>query len=335
MDGKTMENMNQSDSKQNSSKPINEGLGDLIDIGELIKVILDHTKILSVLITLSVLMACIYALALSPVYRSEALLVAAENNEEALGALVGGFSQIGSLLGSPGSSGGSIDNAVIGQEVIKSRDFLYSFIEKRNLLIPLLAAKSWNIDDGTFLINNEIYDLKNDKWIGYESPSSFDSSIYYIAFSALMGKINISQERKTGLIKVNFDHATPQLASQWLEWLIDDLNDHFRIDDTAEAEASIRYLTEMMQNNPVKQVNLVLASLIEKQLNTLMLANSKSGYVYKILDTPYEPLQRISPRRTLIVIVITAFSSIFFIFLILGLHWSGRKLTFKGPKKIN
>ena len=332
---KTMENIHQSELKKNSSDLSSERLSDLIDIGELIKVMLDHTKIFTVLMTFSVAIACIYALAITPVYRSEALLVAAENNDEALGSLMGGFSQIGSLLGSPGSSGGSIDNAVIGQEVIKSRDFLYSFIQKRELLIPLLAAESWNVDDGTFTLNPEIYDLKNDKWIGYEGPSLSDSSIYYIAFRLLQAQINISQDRKTGLIKVNFDAPTPQMASQWLEWLIDDLNDHFRIEDTREAEASIQYLTATIQDNPVKQVNLVLASLIEKQLNTLMLANSKPGYVYKILDTPYEPLQRISPRRTLIVIVITAFSAIFFIFLILGLHWSGRKLTFKGPQKIN
>ena len=126
-----MENIHQSELKKNSSALSSEALSGLIDIGELIKVMLDHTKIFTVLMTFSVAIACIYALAITPVYRSEALLVAAENNDQALGSLMGGFSQIGSLLGSPGSSGGSIDNAVIGQEVIKSRDFLYSFIQKR------------------------------------------------------------------------------------------------------------------------------------------------------------------------------------------------------------
>ncbi|MDA9082144.1 Wzz/FepE/Etk N-terminal domain-containing protein [Gammaproteobacteria bacterium] len=330
-----MKNVNQSDDGQSNTSVINDGIGGLIDVGALIKVIFDNIRILSVLMTLSIVAACIYALILTPIYRSEVLLVAAENNEEALGSLMGGFSQIGSLFGSTGVAGGSIDNSIIGQEVIRSRDFLYSYIEKRDLLVPLLAAKEWDIGDATFEINEEIYDLKNNQWLAYQNPSSLKSPIYYEAFIILEPLISVAQDRKTGLIKVNFDHPTPQLASQWLKWLIDDLNDYFRKDDSQEAEASIQYLTQAIQDNPVKQVDLVLTSLIEKQLNTLMLTNSKSGYVYKILDTPYEPIQRISPRRTLIVIVLTAFSSIFFTFLILGLHWSGKKLTFTGIKNIN
>ncbi|MDA9676128.1 Wzz/FepE/Etk N-terminal domain-containing protein [Pseudomonadota bacterium] len=330
-----MKNVNQSDDGQSNTSVINDGIGGLIDVGALIKVIFDNIRILSALMTLSIVAACIYALILTPIYRSEALLVAAENNEEALGSLMGGFSQIGSLFGSTGVAGGSIDNSIIGQEVIRSRDFLYSYIEKRDLLVPLLAAKEWDVGDATFEINEEIYDLKNNQWLAYQNPSSLKSPIYYEAFIILEPLISVAQDRKTGLIKVNFDHPTPQLASQWLKWLIDDLNDYFRKDDSQEAEASVQYLTQAIQDNPVKQVDLVLTSLIEKQLNTLMLTNSKSGYVYKILDTPYEPIQRISPRRTLIVIVLTAFSSIFFTFLILGLHWSGKKLTFTGIKNIN
>lgn len=329
-----MKNVNQSDYQGNASV-MDNGIRDLIDFGALIKVLFDNIKILIALMTFSIVCACIYALILAPVYRSEALLVAAKNNDEALGSLMGGFSQIGSILGSPGGVGGSIDNSIIGQEVIRSRDFLYSFIQKRDLLVPLLAAKEWNINDATYEINEEIYDPKNNKWLAYENPTSFKSSIYYEAFVVLEPLISVAQDRKTGLIKVNFDHSTPQLASQWLAWLLDDLNDHFRTEDSKEAEASIKYLTQTIQDNSVRQVDLVLTSLIEKQLNTLMLANSKPGYVYKILDTPYEPIQRISPRRTLIVIVITAFSGIFFTFLIFGLHWSGRKLTFTGIKKIN
>jgi uncharacterized protein involved in exopolysaccharide biosynthesis len=330
-----MKNVNQSDFSQSNALVSGDEAGGLIDVGALIKVIFDNIKILSALMTLSVVAACIYALILTPIYRSEALLVAAENNEEALSSLMGGFSQIGSLFGSPGIAGGSIDNSIIGQEVIRSRDFLYSFIQKRDLLVPLLAATNWNIDDASYEINEEVYDLKNNKWLAYEEPTSFKSPIYFEAFIVLEPLISVSQDRKTGLIKVNFDHPTPQLASKWLSWLLDDLNDYFREDDSKEAEASVQYLTKVIQDNPVKQVDLVLTSLIEKQLNTLMLANSKSGYVYKILDTPYEPIQRISPRRTLIVIVITAFSAIFFAFLILGLHWSGKKLTFTGIKEAN
>jgi hypothetical protein len=330
-----MKNVNQSDYSQSNTLVSGDEAGGLIDVGALIKVIFDNIKILSALMTFSVVAACIYALTLTPIYRSEALLVAAENNEEALGSLMGGFSQIGSLFGSPGVAGGSIDNSIIAQEVIRSRDFLYSYIQKRDLLVPLLAATNWNIDDASYEISEEMYDLKNNKWIAYEKPTSFKSPIYYEAFIILEPLISVSQDRKTGLIKVNFDHPTPQLASQWLSWLLDDLNDYFREDDSEEAEASVQYLTKVIQDNPVQQVDLVLTSLIEKQLNTLMLANSKSGYVYKILDTPYEPIQRISPRRTLIVIVITAFSAIFFAFLILGLHWSGKKLTFTGIKEAN
>ena len=59
---------------------------------------------------------------------------------------------------------------------------------------------------------------------------------------------------------------------------------------------------QQIESNSVVSLDNMFAVLVEQQTKKLMLANSKKGYVYKVLDAPYEPKMRISPRRTLIVI---------------------------------
>ena len=61
----------------------------------------------------------------------------------------------------------------------------------------------------------------------------------------------------------------------------------------------------------------MFAALVESQTKTLMMVNSKKGYVYRTLDKAYQPKQRVSPRRTLIVVAISGIGGLITVLFVL------------------
>ena len=303
----------------------------ILDIGEIFAVIFKNLSKISIITSVFALLAIIYSLVLTPVYRSEALLSPAKNSTSQSNSLLGGLSSIGGLIGAD-FSGESIDNSTLAIEAGNKRDFLYHFIKKRNLLVPILAAKDWDINSRNYSINENIYDINSNKWVFYDTEDPYEF-IYYEAYLLIFDKIEIEEDRRTKIVKITLDHASPYIAKEWLDWLIFDLNEYFKIRDSERANNAINYLMNEIESNTSSKLDSVFSSLIEQQSNTLVLANSTDEYVFEILESPQVPIQRVSPRRTLIVLAITIIGGFFSVLYVLFTYWTGYHLTMRGFKK--
>ena len=94
----------------------------ILDIGEIFAVIFKNLSKISIITSVFALLAIIYSLVLTPVYRSEALLSPAKNSTSQSNSLLGGLSSIGGLIGAD-FSGESIDNSTLAIEAGNKRDF--------------------------------------------------------------------------------------------------------------------------------------------------------------------------------------------------------------------
>ena len=162
----------------------------ILDIGEIFAVIFKNLSKISIITSVFALLAIIYSLLLTPVYRSEALLSPAKNSTSQSNSLLGGLSSIGGLIGAD-FSGESIDNSTLAIEAGNKRDFLYHFIKKRNLLVPILAAKDWDINSRNYSINENIYDINSNKWVFYDTEDPYEF-IFYEAYLLIFDKIEIN-----------------------------------------------------------------------------------------------------------------------------------------------
>ncbi|MCV5264094.1 hypothetical protein OFC55_41165, partial [Escherichia coli] len=79
------------------------------------------------------------------IYRADALLSPAESsNGGGLSKLAGQFGGLASLAGvNLGSSDSSQTELAV--QVMRSRKFIDSFVKNHDLLVPLMAAKDWNL----------------------------------------------------------------------------------------------------------------------------------------------------------------------------------------------
>ncbi|MCV6038577.1 hypothetical protein OFP00_36405, partial [Escherichia coli] len=75
--------------------------------------------------------------------------------------------QLGGLAALAGVNLGAGESAQtdLAVQVMKSRQFIEAFIKKHDLLVPLMAAKDWDLANNTLILNEELYNPKTGEWL--------------------------------------------------------------------------------------------------------------------------------------------------------------------------
>jgi uncharacterized protein involved in exopolysaccharide biosynthesis len=164
---------------------------------------------------------------------------------------------------------------------LQSRAIVEDFILE-NELLPILLE---DMDEDAFA------DLSEDQLI-YASVTLFLDEI-----------LTINEDLVTGLIEINIRWKDPSIAYQWNLNLIDLVNRKIRDNDLRLAENFYSYLnSELTATNSV-ELRQSIASMIEAQMQTIMLANADAEYAFSYIDPPRIPDRRAYPRRSLMVIL--------------------------------
>ncbi|GAA0815298.1 Wzz/FepE/Etk N-terminal domain-containing protein [Colwellia asteriadis] len=258
-----------------------------------------------------------FALSKPDIYRATTLLspVSSDGGAGGLSALAGQFGGLASMAGI-NLSGGGADNTALALQIIRSRSFLEKFIIKHDLRVPLIAAEKWNISSNKLVLNTEVYDESNNKWIRQVKPPKEQVPSDWEAYTAFLELLTVSQDEKTSMVTIAIEFYSPELAKQWLSWLVADINEFMKIQDQKEAEASIEYLNEQLSNIKLASMKTVFYQLIEEQTKNMMLAHVRDEYVLKTIDPAQVPEIKAKPKRALIVIVGTllgGFLSVLFV----------------------
>lgn len=276
-----------------------QAASDEIDLLELFNVIWRGKWIIIAITFVFSIASIFYALSLSDVYKSEALLApASEQSNLKMPGQIGGLAALAGVnIGSRGD-----DKTKLALEVIKSRVFISNFIEKYDLLVPLMASEGWNRSDDSLLIDDELYDIETQQWIReVKAPFQAKPSLLE-AHKAFIKRLSVSEDAATGMIKVSIEHFSPYIAQKWVSDITKELNKEMRERDLLEANNSIAYLnTQILQTN-IADMRTMLYSMIEEQTKTLMLANVREEYVFKTVDPAVVSEIKSKPGRVLIVL---------------------------------
>ncbi len=276
---------------------------DEIDLRELFGIIWQGKWWIIAITFVFALGSVIYSLSLPNIYKSEATLAP---TEEASG---GGLSQMAGQLGGLASLAGvnlgsqGTDKTTIALEILKSRAFIKGFVEKYDILPELMAVEEWNRASG-IVFNKELYNPDTQKWVREVDPpkQSAPSSWEYVkVFRG--GVLDVNKDDTTGLVTVSVNHQSPEVAEQWVVWLIEEINNHMRERDIQEAKRSLEYLDKELQGTSLSDMQQVFYQLIEKQTQIIMLANVRPEYIFQTLDPAVVPEQKAKPSRALICII--------------------------------
>ncbi|MBL4823573.1 MAG: LPS O-antigen length regulator [Colwellia sp.] len=264
-----------------------------------------------------------FALSKPNVYKASAILApaSAKGGAGGLSALAGQFGGLASMAGINLGGGGS-DKTALSLEILKSRSFIENYIAKHELLVPLMAGENWDIATDTLILDSELYDSVNNKWIReVKAPKKAEPSSWeaYTEFSELL---SVSQDKTTSMVTIGIEYFSPTMAQQWLTWLISDVNDFMRDQDQKEAQDSIDYLTKQLENIQVTTMETVFYQLIEEQTKNMMLTKVKAEYVLKTIDPPQVPDEKAGPKRALMVVLGTMLGGILSVLIVLIRYFS-------------
>lgn len=276
-----------------------------IDLRHLGNVVWSGKWIIGGTTLVAAIMSIAISLLLPNIYRANALL--APNDQDGPGDLSALASNFGGLAGLAGInlSGKSTSRANLAIEMLKSRKFIAEFIERHDILVPLIAANDWDHKTNKLEIDSDIYDQDTNEWVRKVSPPKRTVPSLQEATEVFQEKLSVTQDKKTGFITVSIEYYSPMLAAQWVNWLVEDLNDTVMRQDVTEAEQAIEYLEEQISNTSLTELRSIFFSLIEEQTKTVMLAEVSDEYLLKTIDPAIAPEEKSRPRRSLIVIFST------------------------------
>lgn len=294
---------------------------DEIDLRELFGVIWRGKWIIILCTVLAAGIAVAVALKMPNIYRSEALVSPVNAENGGLGGLASKYGALAGLAGISLPSGGS-DKTTLGLEIMKSRQFFETFNAQHDILVPLMATQGWDAATGELLINPEVYDVGSGKWLREAKPPRGSEPSLQEAHAVFLSMLSTTQDKASGFVTIAIEHQSPVVAQQWVEWLVEDINEALRSQDLAQAERSIAYLEDQIRSTALAELQAGFFDLIQSQIETMMLAKATPEYLFKTIDPAVVPELKVKPKRSLIVALGVLLGGMLGVLLVLIRHYA-------------
>jgi uncharacterized protein involved in exopolysaccharide biosynthesis len=192
------------------------------------------------------------------------------------------LSQLGGLASIAGNLLPSSSNSAEYVAILKSDFYTSRFIESRQLL-PLLFAKEWDSASKAWRDPDDAPTLG-------DAIEEFNENIRSVA-----------EDKKTGLVTVTVRWRNRQQAAEWANLLVDDVNGVIRRRAIDETKATLGYLKQQLEKTTQVEVQEAIYKLMEGQAKTLMLAETRPDYAFRVIDPARVPEYRnkVAPKRLL------------------------------------
>jgi uncharacterized protein involved in exopolysaccharide biosynthesis len=251
---------------------------DEIDFGTVIRIIRSGRWTVICVTLLCSLAGLAYAVFGQTWYRSEVLLVQVntDNASSSLAQLGGLASLAGINIGSVGS------DSQTSLAVLRSRDLIRNFLLEKDLL-PTLFPERWNEEKRDWKDQAEAPDIR-------DAVTMFDEKIR-----------TVSDNKKTGVIKMTIEWTEPQVSAAWANQLVSMVNVRLRERTIAEAQRNINYLQSALKETTVPPLQSSIAKLLESEMQKLMIARGSEEFAFKVIDGAVPPKKPFRPRRVVIV----------------------------------
>ena len=279
---------------------LNNIYGDEIDLGELFHVLWDKIFYIGAITSIFSLISIIYALMLPNIYQSKATLMAVEQSS-GMSGMIGRYSGMASLAGiSLDSKSGSKDQEAIAR--IKSFEFFSNNFLPNMKLENLMAVKKWNQASNTLTYYAGDFNSESRQWLRKAKPPRSNIPTSQEAYEEFVEIMSVNKDKKTNLVTLMVEHKSPFIAQQWVEIMINQIDQVMRDQDRQTATKSIEYLNSLAPTVINEDIKKALSALQQEQMKRLMMVEANDNYVFKVLDSPIAAELKSKPRRSLIVI---------------------------------
>lgn len=279
-----------------------------IDLNEIFTLLWKKKLILITITSFFSISSIFYSLSLDNIYKSSSLVTVKDSSQSqsagSLGSLASAFT--GVSIETP------ISNRDLALEIITSRDFLNMIIQKHDLLPAIAAIKTYDAETNQIIFNEQIYNKKTKNWV---VDGDLKIPTYQDAYEIYMASLG-AFKTENGFIDLSYSHKSPFFARDMLNIIISEANILKSSNDQLEISKSIEFLKAQSQAASLDGVKNTIYTILEDQIEKLMMVNVKKEYLIEIIDSPYVPEKKDRPSRALLV-VMTSLVGLFSAFIVI------------------
>jgi uncharacterized protein involved in exopolysaccharide biosynthesis len=292
---------------------------DEIDLLELVKTIWKGKKLIIGIVLICTIGMAVMSLFMTNVYTAKAVLKPTSQTQGGakLSALASQFGGLASLAGIAMPSSASSTEMVT---LLRSNILKKEIIENYQLL-PILFHDQWDgekkawkksgISLNPLTLISGLLPARQGISKKKPGPDTWDG------IRALNGIVNVNYNMKEDIITISVNFRDPDIAAQIANYFIVALNDHMSLEAKRVAIINREYLEKQLTetNDPIVQQKIY--NLIADKIETMMMAEVKEGFAFKVLDPPMAPDKKSAPKRAQMVIVAFMVSLFFSVFVVL------------------
>ena len=254
-------------------------------------------------------LTALYTLTLPNTFRAEVLLASSDSNTQNPSIAQSGLASLAGI----NLPSGKDEKTLIAIETLKSRKFISEFLIRHEALPALMAPISWNSKEDILEVGEYHGSIQ-------EATKTF-MKIFYV------GKLS----QNTPFVLMTIEHISPTQARDWLESMVEDLNESLSQRDVTESENSIKYLQEQINNTNVSDLRKLFYSMIQAQTSKSMLAEVRPEYAFRVIDPAIAPELKYSPQRLFVTFSSVIYSLIAITVLCVLLYLSNYRILFTRP----
>jgi uncharacterized protein involved in exopolysaccharide biosynthesis len=214
--------------------------------------------------------------------------------EEPGGGRLGGLSSLASQYGGLASLAGislpGKDKKDESLAVLQSELLTEAYIRDNDLL-PVLYSKQW--------------DAVARVWKTRHPPTVWKANQYFKKTIR-----QVSEDRKSGLVMLSIRWKDARVAAKWANDLVKITNDYLRTKAIDESERNMRYLNEQASKGSVVEVQKLVYSMLQDEINKEMIAKGREEYALKVIDPAFVPERASSPGPWMLGAVGLAFGGV-------------------------
>ena len=207
------------------------------------------------------------------------------------------------------------------------RTFLVKMMAQKNIAVEVYAAQEWIRGSNELQIDNGLYDTETKKWLVENNdtgevgpPSSWK------LFKSFSERLEVSEDKKTGLVSVSIEYYSPQIAKEWLDMFVAAINAHMQERQVERVTNNINYLQAQIEQTSITEMREVFYKIVEEQTKNKMLAEASPDYVFVTVSPSMVPEEKSQPQRALICILGTFLGGIFSMVLVLVMHYARKSV---------
>lgn len=276
-----------------SSAPDPRQEGDTIDLIALWRMLWRRRVLVAIFAAATGAVAVVYALVSTPIYRAESVVTPlADSGFGDAASVLGRFGGLASLAGIDlGNRGVAAQEA---HAVLQSRRLVEEFIRRNGLVDEILP------------------------------PGGETSGLWHAVQRFRNTVVDVNMDEQDGTTTVSVEWKDPALAARWANGLVALANELMRAKAIADSTRNIAYLQKQIETTNVVEMQRVMYDLIENETKTLMLANARADFAFRVVDPAVTPEARVRPKRKLIVVTGVAVGLILGVLVAVGLDTLGR-----------